>query len=550
MCLVLLAVAGPVTAHERTLLQARQALRLAQAEASAAAEDPAVLRNKPQCRLKMLITNPDAEQATPALVRILNPDTGKAIPLPGEIHRAGNWHSLDAAATVMVPQMKLTIQAVRGLTTELAEASIDVVGVPEAEVRLPLTRFYDTEFRGLRSGNTHLHLMNLTHEEALRYLRVVPQSDDLDLVFLSHLRRIPDERHYISNQIVEESFAGGSLQRLSEHGVRFSNGQEHRHNFGRGGEGYGHVMLLDIPKLIEPVSIGPGIMREGTDGIPLQRGIRQARAEGATAIWCHNTFGFEDLPNWLAGLMHAQNIFDGGDHGSYTDSFYRYLNLGLKVPFSTGTDWFIYDFSRVYVTVHGELTSEKWLTELRNGRSFITNGPFLELETERAVLGDTLPLVGPNRVTFVGRGMGRLDFAGLELIYNGKVVHRSPAAREGGSYFADLRHSVEITEPGWIALRIPLDTQLTELGQPLFAHTSPIYVEVAGQTIFRKRVAEEMLREIRQNLLLIEEKGVFADTQERQAVFSVHQTALAQLEKMIQEKQDTERVVEKDTTPE
>ena len=121
-------------------------------------------------------------------------------------------------------------------------------------------------------------------------------------------------------------------------------------------------------------------MGDGTDGIPLQHGIKEAHRDGASVLWCHNAFGLEDLPNWMAGLLDAQNIFDGGNHGSYRDTFYRYLNLGMKVPFSTGTDWFIFDFSRVYVAVEGELTSKKWLDQLAAGKTMITNGPFLELE--------------------------------------------------------------------------------------------------------------------------------------------------------------------------
>ena len=35
-------------------------------------------------------------------------------------------------------------------------------------------------------------------------------------------------------------------------------------------EGYGHVMFLHLPELIQPVSIGPGISGKGTDGIPLR----------------------------------------------------------------------------------------------------------------------------------------------------------------------------------------------------------------------------------------------------------------------------------------
>jgi hypothetical protein len=527
--------ASTCLAHETTRRSFRLARQLALAQAKATAEDPEKIRQLPQCQLQIDVVEAEGGKSVPAMVRIVNPKSGKAIPLSGEIHRGLNWYSLDTKSTIAVPQMKLKIEALRGLETKLASSEIDLTGKPEAKAQISLQRFYAARFRGLRSGNTHLHLMKLTHEEAIRYLRVVPQSDDLDLVFLSHLRRIPDERHYISNRIVEESFAGGSLQRLSQDGVLFGNGQEHRHNFGRGGSGFGHVMLLDIAKLIRPVSIGPGIMRSGTDGIPLQRGIKEARNDGATVIWCHNDFGMEDLPNWTAGHVHAQNIFDGSERGTYADSYYRYLDLGTKVPFSTGTDWFIYDFARVYVPIHDELTSESWLAQLRAGKSFITNGPFLELETERAALGDTLELAGPNQVTFVARGMGRANFKGLELVYNGKVVHRVPAAAEGGYHFADLRFELPIKEPGWVALRIPLDAGQTELGRKLFAHTSPIYVEVAGKRIFKQKVASAMIDEMEQSMKVIEDKGVFANDAEREQVLKVYTDGVAELKRRIEQ---------------
>ena len=110
--------------------------------------------------------------------------------------------------------------------------------------------------------------------------------------------------------------------------------------------------------------------------------------------------------------MDAQNILDGGsgEHGSYKDTFYRYLNLGIKVPFSTGTDWFIYDFSRVYVPIEGELTSEKWLDQLLSGRSYITNGTFLEFRAEGHEGGDTIELSEPRTVAVTGRATGRGDF--------------------------------------------------------------------------------------------------------------------------------------------
>lgn len=520
--------------HETTRQAALQARQLAQADTAADAEDLDQLP-KGRCQLRIDVVIADDGEAVPAVVRIVNPQSGKTIPLSGEIHRNLNWYSLDAAATVAVPQMKLRIEAIRGLDTERETAEIDLTGRAEASVKLSLKNFYDANFRGLRGGNTHLHLMKLTHEEALRYLSVVPQSDAIDLVYLSYLRRVPDERHYISNQIVADSFSGGSLHRLSQHGILFDNGEEHRHNFGRGDQGYGHVMLLDLERLIKPVSLGPGIMGEGTDDTPLQTGIRAAHEDQATVIWCHNKFGFEDIPNWMAGLIHAQNIYDGGTHGTYEDTFYRYLNLGLKVPFSTGTDWFMYDFSRVYVPLHEELTSAKWLKELRDGRSFITNGPLLELEAERGGLGDTLALPAPNRVTFMGKAMGRLDFGRLEMIYNGKVVDHADAKQEGGYFHADKHFRVEIDKPGWVALRIePDDARVNELGRPLFAHTSPIYIEVGGKTIFDIETAKQLVAEMKDSVETIKSLGKFTSDATRAQLLSVYETEIQKLEQRIE----------------
>jgi len=437
--------------------------------------------------------------------------------------------------TFEVPRTELRIEAIRGLQTELTIHKIDLTDQATATVKLTLREFYDAAGRGLVAGNTHLHLTKMTLDEADRYLRVVPAADDLKLVFLSVLRRIPDERDYISNLFVMNSFGGGDLQRLSQDGVLFANGEEHRHNFGRGGEGYGHVMLLDLQKLIRPISIGPGIMRAGTDGLTLRRGILRARDDDATVIWCHNSFGLEDIPNWLAGLVHAQNIFDGGNRGGYEASYYRYLNIGLKVPFSSGTDWMVFDFSRVYVPVDGELSTKKWLQELRAGRSYITNGPFLELETERGGLGDTLKLPAPNSVTVVGRGFGRRNFGALELVYNGKVVRRVTAQQEAGYYFAEMRHALEVRESGWFALRIPSGVGKTELDGDLFAHTSPIYVNVAGKSVFHQDVAEGLIDEIEQGIETIKEKGLFGTDAAREEVLEIHRDAVVDLKRRIKQ---------------
>ncbi len=516
-----------VFAHPHSLaefLRARQAA--AEKDEANSLDAKANEQERPTCKLTIDLVDADSGKPLFGIVRIIDASTGKAVRLPDLIQRDNNWFAMSRRATVAVPQGKLTVEALRGLETEMASHELDLTGKETHSLKASLKRFFNASSKGWRSGNTHLHLMKLTHAEAIRYLETVPRADAVDLVYLSHLRRIPDERHYISNAIVEGSLAGGELQRLSKDGLLFAPGQEHRHNFGGYGEGYGHVMFLDIARLIRPVSIGPGIMAEGTDGIPLQRGIKTARGDGATVVWCHNKFGFEDVPNWMAGLLHAQNIFDGGEHGSYDATYYRYLNLGMKVPFSTGTDWFIYDFSRVYVPMEGELTSKKWLAQLAAGRTFITNGPLLQLSAGGQHIGDTIALAEPGSVPVKASGLGRADFKGIELVYNGEVIRSKTAKKVAGHHAAEIEFEVQIDEPGWLALRVPLDAGNNEFDRQIFAHTSPIYVEIAGRRIFRSDVARELIGEIKQNIETINEKGKFANDGERDKVLEVHRRGM------------------------
>lgn len=500
------------------------------------------------CRVTLALVDADTRRPVAGLVRIA--DAAGQIVRPPELLSRGlglkaeqpiaAWSVAPPGPVVLtLPRAPLTLAAISGLETEQAERALDLTGKAEARVEIPLQRFADLRARGLVAGNTHLHLMKLSQADADRYLREIPRADGLDVLFVSYLERAGADQDYISNRYTPDDLA-----RLSQNNVLLGRGEEHRHNFDAGGEGYGHVMLLDIPDLVLPVSIGPGIMRMGTDGLPIQRGIDQARRGGATAIWCHNLWGYENVPNWVAGKLDAQNIFDGGAHGSYEDSFYRYLNAGLKTPFSTGTDWFLYDFSRVYVPVSGRVTTQAWLAALKAGRSFITNGPLLEFTVGGAGLGERLDLAEPGAIPIVARAAGRSDFGQLELIYNGRVVRTAAAQRVGNHFAAELRTSATVDGPGWLALRTPPPpvaepspqsppARTNELGQALFAHTSPIYVRVGGRDVFDAAIAEELLQSVERNRATIASRAHFADEEERQRVLAVHTAAIDTLRRWI-----------------
>ena len=183
----------------------------------------------------------------------------------------------------------------------------------------------------------------------------------------------------------------------------------------------------------------------------------------------------------------------------------------------------------------GELTSRKWLDSLASGKSYITNGPFLELTAAGKGIGDTIEAAAGQELRVTGRGIGRGNFERLELVHNGSVIHAVDARRFAGHHEAPLEFALKVTEPGWIALRIPTGAARNEFDKPLFAHTSPIYIDVAGKHIFRTDVARGLLAEMEQSRDFVAGKGLFADSQEKDAVLSVYRESIAMLKKRIGE---------------
>jgi hypothetical protein len=489
-----------------------------------------------------------------ALVRITSPSTGKLVSLPAHLGRPMGWYSLEAGAQISVPAGELKIEACHGLETEVASVTTHAREGAENRVRIALRRFYDARARRLAGGNTHLHLQYSNapvagavlrnRPQAEEYLRNVADSDALDLVFVSHLVRTSEDARYVSNQ-----FTRDDLLRWSNSRYIFVNGQEHRHEgglaSGRGGPQevrYGHVLFLDLPQLVPPVSYGAIFdpAKKPSDAVPMRKAILAAREQQSTIIWCHGQQGQEDIPNWVDGVLHAQNIYDGGSEGTFETLFYTYLNAGMRVPFSTGTDWGTYDFSRVYVPIEGEITSRAFRDALAQGRSFITNGTLLEFDVEGQRPGDTVALASGRTVRLRGRAIGREDFAQVEIIFNGRVIARASSRRADQHFATELDTTFSVTEPGWFALRIPTALPYNDrtaytgagsniFGKALFAHTSAVYVSVGGRSVGKTADMETLVRGIDASIATIEAKGAFASDAERDSLLAMYRSAANKL---------------------
>jgi hypothetical protein len=388
------------------------------------------------------------------------------------------------AYEVAVPPGRYRIEVVRGICHEPAIVEVDAEAGATRVRDFPIRHLWDLHEAGWYSGNTHTHY-NVDIEETVdERLRMVPAAEAVDVSVISYLIR--KSLPYASNRIPI-----GRLPQYSRDGIIVDMGEECRNNSleNSGPAGYGHCLFLNIPRLVEPVSTGMLSPDPNSPDFPtLSMLCEEARRIGGTTIWCHNGSGLEAPVAVALGHVNALNIADGSGLGY--DRYYQFLNCGLRLPISTGTDWWEYDHNRVFVQVGAEFNYESWLAGLRAGRTFISNGPLLQLEVNGAGPGAVVESKGPLRVG--ARALSRVPFERLEIVCDGEVVASQTAT---GGQEAKLEREMAIPDAGWIAARAAGSTS-TRLGYPVFAHTNPVYIRAGGPPRRRAEAARALAQQI------------------------------------------------------
>jgi len=197
-----------------------------------------------------------------------------------------------------------------------------------------------------------------------------------------------------------------------------------------------------------------------------------------------------ELPVDLAlGKVDYIEAMGFSDHKSTAEVWYRLLNCGFRLPTAAGTDAMAnfaslrgpLGLNRVYVKVpSGPLDIHTWLTALKQGRSFASNGPLLRFTLGGRELGDELRLpAGGNKVKFTASLRSIVPVDHFQMICTGKVARDlklSPDRRA-----ADVEDTISISRSGWCLLRAWSEkAEYPVLDLYPYATTSPVYVNVAG----------------------------------------------------------------------
>ena len=121
--------------------------------------------------------------------------------------------------------------------------------------------------------------------------------------------------------------------------------------------------------------------------------------------------------------MDALSLWDVYWEDLEYDAWYGLLNCGIKLPASTGSDWFLCSANRVYTKTQPEFEYTSWMQALRDGKTFITNGPMLGIDVDGSSVGDTVQASSGGRVTVDVDWTSHYPIHRVEVVANGRPVH-------------------------------------------------------------------------------------------------------------------------------
>ena len=401
----------------------------------------------------------------------------------------GYFHT-GGSATLTLPSGTYRVEVSRGPEYRVVTRSVEVSESSTPMVRVTLGVLDDLEGRGWYSGDLHVH-MNYggAYRNDPTRLALQARAEDLHVVenlIVNKEGRVPDVAWFRPRP-----------DPASRPGTLIVHGQEYHTSF------WGHVGLLGLTDHL----LLPGYTAYANTGVAtLQptnaRVFDLARAQGAITGYVHPYDAYPDPGDSTRALTHALPVdlalgkVDYYEAVGFVDDlrataevWYRLLNCGFRLAAGGGTDAMAnfaslrgpVGMNRVYVRTGAPLEHRRWLSALKAGRSFATNGPLIGMTVEGTGLGGELALpAGGREVAVSVRLRSNVPVDRLELVLNGRVIRQIPLDGDGRSATSLVRVSVD--RSGWLLLR----ARGNKAAYPTldifpYATTSPIYLTVGGK---------------------------------------------------------------------
>lgn len=456
-----------------------------------------------------------------------------------ETSRGASYFYTDGSFEAMLPPGQARFEISGGIETIPRTLELDAGEAGEVTV-VPTGRWIDMAARGWYSGDSHVHLhtggpITVTPEHAA----LAARAEGVHYVNLC-------ASNNVGNDIRDADQVTGKPHPASTdpHLVVF--GEEMRSMI------YGHMQFFGIDKLVEPQYTGFDDTPNRNDFPANHAMAAEAVRQGGVVTYGHPLFAGEPFPfdedqpakpsgaarelpiDAALGVVHAVDLMSyNSDEERSAELWYRLLNCGLKLAACVGTDALLdrstdpLGGARVYVKTDGPLSMRSWLDGLKAGRTFVTNGPIPTIEVGGKGAGETLELAAAGKVRVAAKVESYVPFESIEILVNGKVAARRDVVADGADGVKVQRLDVElpIDRSGWIALRVRGPEHPAVFDGPAWAHTSPVYVTVAGGPITSRADAAFFVDWIDRMLRAVAARDRFARPEDREQVEALFRKA-------------------------
>lgn len=233
------------------------------------------------------------------------------------------------------------------------------------------------------------------------------------------------------------------------------------------------------------------------------RVFEQVRGQGGITGYAHvpaETL-WHNAPRGLAidvpfGLVDVAEIMSLG----VTDTaiWFDFLNLGYKLSPVAGTDYpvcCVPGTVRNYVHLDQRFTPQAWFDGLKQGRTFITSGPMLDISVNGHGMGAEVRLRRGEPLVVQAKASINPDLdalASLELIEQGEVV--KSVSSQGGAPDLEIRHDLPARDGTWFVVR-------ARGKRPgVIAVSGPIYVFVDGQHFWKRSEVPSIVAKLKSTM--------------------------------------------------
>ncbi len=390
---------------------------------------------------------------------------------------------------IEVPAGRVPIDVMKGFEYKLDHHDIEVAENATANLDVHLQPVSLPETGGLRwvSGDVHVH-MNYggAYRNAPAHLVFQAAAENLPIVqdlVVNKEQRIPDIAYFRTTPD-----PASTTDNLLLHGQEFHTSY------------WGHLGLLHLTRNFLIPDYAAYANTAAASLYPTNAAVADMAHEQQGVVGYVHPFDTypdpakekltDELPVDVAlDKVDYIEVLGFSDHKSTARVWYRLLNCGFHLPTAAGTDAMAnfaslrgpVGLNRVYVEVpEGKLDVEPWLANLKQGRTFATNGPLLGFSLGDQPLGAELKLTaGTQEVKFKAWMRSIVPVDHLEIICNGAVARELKLGEKQDT--ADVEGTLPIAESGWCLLRAWSEkAHYPILDLYPYATTSPIYVSVAG----------------------------------------------------------------------